>query len=165
MARRKRRVCATDKRPYKWLRAEPCIQYAEPLPEDRTPIRSSKGVVDLLRDEYDFGSRGVESFWVIGTDTKLRPVMVSELTRGGRDQSVVDVSVLFQTLLLAGTPRFIIAHNHPSGDPRPSEEDIALTERVRKGAREVGVRLLDHVIIAYPDRHFSFLDAGLMGGA
>jgi DNA repair protein RadC len=53
-------------------------------------------------------------------------------------------------------------HNHPSGDPTPSPEDASLTLRLRKAGEMLGVQVLDHVILGR-DKHFSFLDAGLLG--
>jgi DNA repair protein RadC len=53
----------------------------------------------------------------------------------------------------------IVVHNHPSGDPSPSTEDVELTRRLRQAGDIVGIRVLDHVIVA-TDGHFSFVDAG-----
>jgi DNA repair protein RadC len=58
----------------------------------------------------------------------------------------------------------VLVHNHPSGDPTPSEEDRAFTEALAKAGRTLGVPLVDHVIVAR-GRAFSFLDAGLLGEA
>jgi DNA repair protein RadC len=71
-----------------------------------------------------------------------------EVSRGGLDNAQVDLRVLFAGILVAGTPAFAIAHNHPSGDPTPSPDDIALTRRVARAAELLGIEFLDHVVVA-----------------
>ncbi len=74
---------------------------------------------------------------------------------------------MLQVALLLRAPMVIVVHNHPSGDPTPSAEDVVLTERITATARSIGVELVDHVILALdPERRevlsFSFSDAGLL---
>lgn len=71
-----------------------------------------------------------------------------EVARGGLDAATVDLRVLFAGILVAGTPAFALAHNHPSGDPELSVHDIALTERVRAAAKLLGVEFVDHLVVA-----------------
>ena len=81
---------------------------------------------------------------------------------GAIDQCHVSPAELLGPALRLGAPRFIIAHNHPSGgDPKPSSADKRLTEDLVKAANTVRVQLDDHVIIG-DGRYFSFLDAGLI---
>jgi DNA repair protein RadC len=71
-----------------------------------------------------------------------------EVARGGLDVAAVDLRVVFAGLLVAGTPAFALAHNHPSGDPAPSRHDLALTERVIAAAELLGLRFVDHLVVA-----------------
>ena len=70
-----------------------------------------------------------------------------EVARGGLDMAHVDLRVLFSGVLVAGTPAFAIAHNHPSGDATPSGADVALTERVLAAAKLLGLRFIDHLVV------------------
>jgi DNA repair protein RadC len=71
-----------------------------------------------------------------------------EVARGGLDSAQVDMRVLFAGVLVAGTPALAIAHNHPSGDPTPSLDDIGLTRRVARAAELLGIEFVDHVVVA-----------------
>jgi DNA repair protein RadC len=71
-----------------------------------------------------------------------------EVARGGLDVAAVDLRVLFAGVLVAGTPAFALAHNHPSGDPHPSDHDLALTERVMTAAKLLGLDFVDHLVVA-----------------
>lgn len=81
-------------------------------------------------------------------DRKHRLRGYQEVSRGGLDTAPVDLRVLFGGVLVAGTPAFALAHNHPSGDPTPSADDIGLTRRVGKAAELLGVEFLDHLVVA-----------------
>lgn len=71
-----------------------------------------------------------------------------ELARGGLDAATVDLRVLFGGILVAGTPSFALAHNHPSGDPDLSMHDLALSERVHAAAKLLGLEFVDHLVVA-----------------
>ena len=73
---------------------------------------------------------------------------VQEVARGGLDVAHVDLRVLFAGVLVAGTPAFALAHNHPSADSTPSSHDVALTERVLAASKLLGLRLVDHLVVA-----------------
>ncbi len=72
---------------------------------------------------------------------------VVPLAEGGTDHGFVPVRDVLEHVLAAGGARFAIAHNHPSGSPEPSDEDLAVTARLRQAADLVGLRFLDHVIV------------------
>ena len=71
---------------------------------------------------------------------------------------------VFRNLVREAAAGVVFAHNHPSGEPTPSAEDIALTERLRRAGDLLGLRVLDHVILGH-EGYFSFLDAGLLSAA
>jgi DNA repair protein RadC len=124
-----------------------------------TPIASSSDIaayyMPRLRDDT------MESIHLVGLDTRNRVRFAMCVCRGGISSCAVHPRDLLRPLVLNAAAAACIVHNHPSGDPSPSPEDIALTERVAKAAEVLGIRLLDHVVIGR-DTHFSFLDAGLL---
>lgn len=103
----------------------------------------------------------MESIWVVGLDGKNHVRVVHQSARGGPTSCAVNPSDLLRPLVLNACVGGIMLHNHPSGDPTPSPEDVALTERVARGAELLGIKLLDHIIIGRVG-YFSFLDAGLL---
>jgi DNA repair protein RadC len=82
---------------------------------------------------------------------------------GSLTASVVTPRELFKSAILASAAAIVISHNHPSGEPAPSQEDIRLTERISKAGEILGIKLLDHVIIGELG-HYSFSDAGRLRG-
>ena len=68
---------------------------------------------------------------------------------------------MFRQVLREPAAAVIFVHNHPSGEPAPSTEDIQLTDRLRQAGALLGIKVLDHVVLG-SDGHFSFLDAGLL---
>lgn len=78
-----------------------------------------------------------------------------EVARGAIDRTRVDLRVLFGGVLVAGSPAFALAHNHPSGDHTPSSDDISLTRQISKAADLLGIRFVDHLVVG--DRGWSSL--------
>ena len=110
----------------------------------RHPQNVARFVRELIDPEHDECS---ESFWSIHVDARNRIVGVVCHSRGGWSASVVRPREVFCAALLAGASSIILAHNHPSGDPAPSREDIQITRQLIEAGTMLGVRVLDHVII------------------
>lgn len=158
----RRKICSSRKYEYAWMRVEPCMEMPDPNIEVPR-LTCSKDVSVFLHNTVPFAGRGVEYFMVICADIKNVPLAVAVPHRGGRSSAAVDSVVVFQAVLLAGSSGFIIAHNHPSQDPTPSSEDIALTTRLKEGSKFIGVSFLDHIILTdKPERYFSFRDGGIL---
>ena len=118
------------------------------------------------RDLAAFGRKVIpdgpqERFVAISLDVKNHPVGWSTQAIGSTGDCPVDVSALLRFVLLTGGNQLVCIHNHPSGEVAPSTDDLVLTDRVREAATLIGLRLLDHVIVA-EDGYFSFLDSGLI---
>ncbi len=112
----------------------------------------------------------VECSYVIALDCKLRPVAVQEVSRGSLVASVVSPREVFRLAVLLGAFAIIVAHNHPSGDPAPSPEDLVLTRRLVDAGVVLGIPVVDHVIVAgvpaaSTSWWFSFQEHGLLGKA
>lgn len=81
---------------------------------------------------------------------------------GSVNESIVHPREVFRAALVAGSYALILMHNHPSGDPAPSQTDHSLTRRLAEGAELLQVKLLDHVIVGDGERYFSFKEAGVL---
>jgi len=89
-----------------------------------------------------------EVFWALLLDTKNRMIGAPvETTRGLLDSSPVHPREVFRAAVREAAAAVIVAHNHPSGDPTPSKEDINITRRLIEASRILGIRVLDHVVI------------------
>ncbi|MBI5519834.1 MAG: DNA repair protein RadC [Desulfovibrio sp.] len=107
------------------------------------------------------GHLGVEEFWVALVDTKNRLMAWERVGKGTVDEIPVYPREVLALALKHQASGVILAHNHPGGDPTPSVQDRDLTRRIAQSARELGLRVLDHLIVT-ESRHFSFQDAGLL---
>lgn len=91
-----------------------------------------------------------EYLYMICMNVQLEMTSVFELSHGNVNSSIVSVREMFQKALLANAVSIIVMHNHPSGDPSPSREDVKVTERMVKAGELLGVQVLDHIIIGRP---------------
>jgi len=100
-----------------------------------------------------------EQMAVAFLDAKHRVIGVGIVSIGSLTASIVHPREVFKPLILMNAAAWICAHNHPSGDPTPSQEDRVLTSRLRQGADLLGISLLDHLILT-DARYYSFADQG-----
>lgn len=106
-----------------------------------------------------YGSRPVEQFGVMMLDTKHRLIRTSVVSVGTLDSSPAHPREIFREAASASAAAIVLFHNHPSGDPTPSREDIDLTRRLIQAGEIMGIDVIDHVILA-DTRYFSFREAG-----
>ena len=129
-------------------------EYFEPL----EAISSSAHVTRL----FDFLSRETrEHFWAVHLDSKNKLLCLDPVSTGSLNASIVHPRGVFKSVLLSSAAALLLVHNHPSGEPSPSREDIELTTRLKEASELLGIRLLDHVIIGN-GRHYSFADSGIL---
>jgi DNA repair protein RadC len=95
-----------------------------------------------------FGSKTVEHFGVMLLDTKHHVLKTTLISVGTLDASIVHPREVFREATIAGAFGIILFHNHPSGDPKPSRDDIALTRRLIEAGELMGITVIDHVILA-----------------
>lgn len=104
-----------------------------------------------------FGDSMQEHFAVILLDGRQRPTGFAVVSKGTQTASLVHPREVFMPALRDGAVSIIVGHNHPSGDPSPSAEDRTITKRLARAGELLGVKLLDHVIVA-SDGIYSFAD-------
>lgn len=88
-----------------------------------------------------------ERFIVMPLDIKNKPLAVAEVSLGTLDASMVHPRDVFGAVIASNAGGVIVAHNHPSGDPEPSAEDIAMTRRLAEAGQLLGIPLLDHIVV------------------
>jgi len=125
-----------------------------------------KGQVTSSADAYELIHSGMrdllqEAFWIILLDRRSKMISIEEIHLGGMSTMVVDPKVVFQKALERKACSLILAHNHPSGSPSPSNEDIRLTEKIKAAGSFIDIKVLDHIIIG-DGSYYSFADEGKM---
>ena len=121
--------------------------------EERPRLASPRLVAEFLLPQ--FGNKPVEHFGVLLLDTRHRAVRTAVLSVGTLDASIVHPREVFREAATNGASAIILFHNHPSGDPEPSVDDVALTERMVAAGLLMGINVIDHVILA-ETRYYSF---------
>ncbi len=116
---------------------------------------------DIYRTFEGLASLPVETFLVVHLDSKNRMVGMTTCSIGIMTSSLVHPREVFRTAIANMTAGLIFIHNHPSGDPAPSKEDLDITRRLCEVGELIGIRCLDHIIIGQGP-YFSFADQGLM---
>jgi DNA repair protein RadC len=106
-----------------------------------------------------YGTRPVEHFGIVMLDTKHRLIRTTVLSIGSLDTTIVHPREVFREAAAASAAAIVLFHNHPSGDPTPSADDLALTARLMDAGAVMGIGVLDHVILA-ESRYFSVAEAG-----
>lgn len=105
------------------------------------------------------GHLRTEEFWVALVDNKNRLMHWQQVSRGTVDQTPVYPREILRLVLQHQASGMILVHNHPGGDPRPSVQDQELTRRLQRAAREMDVRVLDHIVVSDED-YYSFQAQG-----
>jgi DNA repair protein RadC len=128
--------------------------------EDEHPVIDTKeDVIHLLGPHMMFMKQ--EAFVVILLDKKNRLIRYHQVSLGSLDKALVHPRDVFRHALYADAPSIIVVHNHPSGDPTPSEQDMLLTRELCMCGKIVHINVLDHVIIGFTE-HVSFKERKLM---
>jgi DNA repair protein RadC len=107
------------------------------------------------------GNEPNEVMGIFCLTTRCRVLCYHEVSRGGLDKCPASPREIFRPALLANAAALILLHNHPSGDPSPSKEDVAVTDRLTKAGELLCLQVLDHIIVG-DSRHYSFVEARMM---
>ena len=128
-------------------------------PEERATIHSPQDIANLLSAEMS--SLDQEHLKVLLLNTKNEVLSVQEIYVGNVNSSVVRAAEVFRPAVRENAPCIIMVHNHPSGDPTPSREDVAVTRALVSSGALLGIELLDHVVIGSGNRYISLNEKGL----
>ena len=135
----------------------------EVLPEDvrAKVVDSTEVAVDVFRRSLAMGEEQ-ENFLVLPLDSKGHPLCEPICaTKGTLDMSPVHAREVFRDAIRWGAHAVMVAHNHPSGDPKPSREDVVMTKRLIEASSVVGIPLLDHLVLGN-GAHVSIRESGLV---
>ena len=124
----------------------------------QTRFTSAKQVYELL---MDLVYEAKEHFITLHLDGKNRIACIDRVSTGSLNQCLVVPREIFKTALISSAAAILLVHNHPTGDPAPSREDITVTQRLKEAGELLGVRVLDHIIVG-DGQYYSFAEGGLL---
>ncbi|NLL86601.1 MAG: DNA repair protein RadC [Syntrophomonadaceae bacterium] len=127
--------------------------------ESKTPIKSPEDVKNMVMEEMRYFDR--EHFRVLYLDRKGGLLEMQDISVGGLHSSIVHPREVFKSAVRKSAASLILVHNHPSGDPTPSQEDIEITRRLIEAGNLMGISVLDHIIIG-DNRYCSLKSKGLI---
>jgi len=127
-------------------------------PEERFQITSPADAANLVM--LDMSLLDQEHLWVLLLDTRNQVVDVVRLYQGSVNTSLIRVAEVFREAIKRNCAAIIVAHNHPSGDPTPSPEDVRITRQIYEAGKLLDIELLDHLIIGH-QRFISMKERGL----
>ena len=131
-------------------------------PLDRPKVTSSKLAYELLISTWDMGKiEFVEEFKVMLLNRNSKALGIYTVCTGGISRCLVDVKLIFASALVGCASGIILSHNHPSGNSKPSAEDLSLTKRICEAGKLLEIQVLDHIIVTV-DGYYSFGDEALI---
>jgi len=110
-------------------------------------IKSARDINDLFIEEVR--GRTKEHFFTVLLDTKNKVIKIEEVSVGILDATIIHPREIFKEAIKSSASRIVLVHNHPSGDPSPSEEDLQITRKLIDVGELIGIEVLDHVIIGH----------------
>ena len=122
-------------------------------------IHSSLHAYQTIKSK--FTGKIIEEFWTILLNRNNHVIKLHQISKGGLAKTIVDPKTVFKYALEYNATGLILAHNHPSGNTKPSQEDINLTKKLEKGAQMLDINILDHLIIT-DNKYLSFADEGML---
>lgn len=128
-------------------------------PRARLQIMSPRDAAQFLMPEYS--ARAVEQFGLLMLDSRHRVLRTAVLTVGTLDGAAVQPREVFRQALMASAAAVVMFHNHPSGDPQPSSEDVDLTRRMVAAGDLMGIHVIDHVVLG-DGRYCSLKESGYL---
>ena len=127
-----------------------------------SPCRSSENVQRVARSIYKTLDADNEHFVLLAMNNKNRVNGFKVVSTGSLTASLVNPREVWRAALHLCAAAAVFVHNHPSGDPAPSQEDQEITRRLKETGDLLGIRVLDHVVLGDNYRFFSFSDRGLL---
>lgn len=149
--------------PAKTAQLKACFEIGRRMRQEKWEVgrslRSSEDVFRHFRERLEKEKR--EIFYVVLLNNKNRKIREVKVSEGSLTASLVHPREVYNPVIRESAAAVIFVHNHPSGDPAPSPEDLEITRRLKEVGEVMGIRVLDHVVIGH-DRYFSFSDRGIL---
>jgi len=127
-------------------------------PDERPAIHSPEDAAALV--SFEMSTLEQEELWVLALDTRNRVINIQSLYRGSLNSSHMRLGEIFRFAVRINAASVIVAHNHPSGDPAPSPDDIAVTRSIVQAGKLLDIEVLDHLVIGN-GRFVSLKERGL----
>ena len=134
-------------------------RYAKEHIPQKITLDSSDAVARFLQESI--GKKMKEYFVMFSLDVHNNLIKITNISMGSLDASIVHPREVFKEAIQCSAAQIIFAHNHPSGDPRPSTADLEITQRLIEAGKILGIKVLNHVIVTKSE-YFSFKDKGLI---
>lgn len=132
----------------------------KPTTRSRSKVLSSAEAYQILLPTYKEGTIDYkEYFKVLFLNQASQVLGYTLISEGGITETTVDVRLILQAALLTNSVSLILAHNHPSGNLKPSKLDIELTKQIKEASKLMRINVLDHIILT-SDKYYSFADEG-----
>ncbi len=125
----------------------------------RPKIQSSSDIIEIFQPQL--ADLPHEEFWVLYLNRANKVIDQSRITQGGVTGTIFDIKLIMKSAIEKLASSIIICHNHPSGNPKPSEQDIKITQKLKEAALVFEINLLDHIIIT-DSECYSFADSGII---
>lgn len=123
-------------------------------------VRMARDAIELFLTFLDETDR--EQFILLCLNTKNEPTAMHTVSVGSLDASIVHPREIYKAAILANSSSIIVCHNHPSGDPTPSREDINVTKMLKEAGELLGIPVLDHIIVGSEGAYYSLKERGDM---
>ncbi len=127
--------------------------------EESPIVRGPDDVLPILGNRL--ADKKEEHFLALFLDVRSHLIRIAEISKGSLTESTVHPREVFREAVAAGASALILFHNHPSGDPEPSADDVALTRRIMAAGDLMGIDVIDHIILG-DTRYFSLRDANVL---
>lgn len=132
---------------------QPPLYSEEPMDSPRAAIRVMKGFLAQMDREL---------FCIVNLQADLRPINMNIVSVGALDHTLTHPREVFKSAILSNASGMILIHNHPSGNLTPSKADVAVTDRLQKGAALLGIQIYDHIIVSKENAYYSFREKDMV---
>ena len=128
---------------------------------EKVKIVSSKDAFKVIKQFYFDDIDIFESFFILCLNRNNQTIAYAKISQGGVNGTVVDIKLIAKYAIDCLASGVILAHNHPSGNLKPSNEDLAITKRIKEGLKILDISVLDHLILT-SQGYLSFGDEGIL---
>lgn len=118
---------------------------SRPIEKINVKITNSDDVANLLMEEMKYEKREIAKILIL--NNKNETIKIKNISYGGANYALIEPKEVLADAIKMGAPKILLVHNHPSGDPTPSQNDFKATEKIYNSAEMFGIQLLDHVVI------------------